>query len=141
MLSRSVVGERLGTSATSPSCLREGQARGGDHQLYQKTMFLYPARARPGTIMHPPTDVKCVMLAIKQNTGPPEYTARSALLSHELVPRAELAQLLDLCEHTLRIWERCGQGRPPVRIGRRVFYRTETARRWLLDQERKPPTA
>ena len=90
--------------------------------------------------MHSPTDVKCVMLAFKQNTGPPEYTAKSALLSHDLVPRAELAQELDVCEHTLRIWERCGQGPPPVRIGRRVYYRAETVQRWLLDQERKPPS-
>jgi hypothetical protein len=57
-----------------------------------------------------------------------------------LISRAAMAQELDVCEHTLRIWERCGQGPPTVRIGRRVYYRADVLRRWLLGQEGKIST-
>jgi DNA-binding transcriptional MerR regulator len=58
----------------------------------------------------------------------------------DLVPRAEVSKQLGVSEQTLRLWELSGEGPPTLRIGRRVFYRIEVVRRWLLDQERRTPT-
>jgi predicted DNA-binding transcriptional regulator AlpA len=57
-------------------------------------------------------------------------------ITDDLTPRTEVAKGLSVCEHTLRNWERGGRGPPPIRIGRRVFYRAEAVREWLLQQER-----
>ena len=48
-----------------------------------------------------------------------------------------MAEDLYVWVHTLGIWERRGRGPPPIRIGRRVFYRGEAVREWLLQQERE----
>ena len=63
------------------------------------------------------------------------------LIIDDLVPRAEVSRQLDVTEQTLRLWELAGEGPPPIRIGRRVFYRVDVLRRWLLDQERRSSTA
>ena len=52
-----------------------------------------------------------------------------------LIPRATVAESLGVCEHTLRLWERHGRGPRAMRIGRRVYYRDVTLRRWLIGQE------
>ena len=57
-----------------------------------------------------------------------------AEITDDLLPQAEVAEDLDVCVHTLRNWERRGRGPPPIRIGRRVFYRGEAVREWLLQQ-------
>ena len=58
----------------------------------------------------------------------------------DLLPRAEVSRQLGVSEQTLRLWELSGEGPPTLRIGRRVFYRIEVVRQWLLDQERRAPT-
>jgi predicted site-specific integrase-resolvase len=63
--------------------------------------------------------------------------AKPPPITGSLISRAAMAQELDVCEHTLRIWERCGQGPPTVRLGRRVYYRDEAVHQWLLERERR----
>ena len=53
-----------------------------------------------------------------------------------LIPRATVAVNLGVCEHTLRVWERRGRGPQAMRVGRRVYYRDVTLRRWLISQEK-----
>ena len=52
-----------------------------------------------------------------------------------LVLWADVSKQLGVTEHTLRLWELAGHGPPPIRIGRRVYYRTDAVRKWLLRQE------
>jgi hypothetical protein len=58
------------------------------------------------------------------------------LVTADLIPRAAMAQQLGVCPRTLRLWERVGRGPPAIRIGKRIYYRAESARTWLLAQER-----
>ena len=53
----------------------------------------------------------------------------------DLVPRAEVSKQLGVSEQTLRLWELRCDGPPTIRIGRRVYYRTDAVRKWLLRQE------
>ena len=58
-------------------------------------------------------------------------------VADDLIPRAVVAKQLDSTQHTLRQWEVSAKGPPAIRIGRRVYYRAEAVRRWLLEQEGK----
>ena len=49
--------------------------------------------------------------------------------------RAELAAELDLTTETLSRWDARRVGPAPTRVGRKVLYRRETVRAWLLAQE------
>ena len=49
--------------------------------------------------------------------------------------RAELAAALDLTTDTLARWHARRFGPAPTRVGRKVLYRRETVREWLLAQE------
>lgn len=49
--------------------------------------------------------------------------------------RAELAAELDLTTETLSRWDARRVGPAPTRVGRKVLYRRETVRAWLLEQE------
>ncbi len=49
--------------------------------------------------------------------------------------RAELAAELDLTTETLARWDARRHGPAPTRVGRKVLYRRETVRAWLLAQE------
>ncbi|HEU4475306.1 MAG TPA: helix-turn-helix domain-containing protein [Methyloceanibacter sp.] len=59
-------------------------------------------------------------------------------ITADLLPRAEVARQFDVCQRTLRRWEKSRQGPPVIRVGKRVYYRIESVRRWLLDQEAGP---
>jgi hypothetical protein len=59
-------------------------------------------------------------------------------ITEDLLPRMAVARHLGVCERTLWNWEKSGQGPPAIRVGKKVFYRSETVRRWLLDQETGP---
>jgi hypothetical protein len=55
----------------------------------------------------------------------------------ELVPINELAIELKLNRRTLDRWEKVGTGPPRTMVGRRIFYRRESVRKWLTEQERR----
>jgi hypothetical protein len=59
----------------------------------------------------------------------------------DLVLRAEVSKQLNVSERTLRSWELSSRGPPAIRIGRRVYYRAEAVRKWLLDQEGRTATS
>lgn len=58
-------------------------------------------------------------------------------LKTELIRRDELAKQLRYCTKTLKRLER--EGLHGIKIGRRIWYRTETVRRWIEGQERSNP--
>jgi predicted site-specific integrase-resolvase len=80
------------------------------------------------------------MGVVVKASGTADTTEVPAVIT-DLIPRAEMAKQLNVCPHTLRGWERCGQGPPAIRLGKRVYYRAETVRRWLLDREGTTTTA
>ena len=53
----------------------------------------------------------------------------------EWMTRAELASELDLTSETLCRWSARRLGPAPTQIGRKVLYRRDTVRAWLLAQE------
>lgn len=53
----------------------------------------------------------------------------------EWMTRAELAAELDLTSETLCRWTARRIGPAPTQVGRKVLYRRETVRAWLLAQE------
>jgi predicted DNA-binding transcriptional regulator AlpA len=53
--------------------------------------------------------------------------------------RAEVAAELKLSTDTLQRWENQRIGPPTMRLGRRVYYRAEAFREWLVSRERKAP--
>ena len=53
----------------------------------------------------------------------------------EWMTRAELAAELDLTAETLCRWDARRVGPAPTRVGRKVFYRRDAVRAWLLAQE------
>jgi hypothetical protein len=53
----------------------------------------------------------------------------------EWMTRAELAAELDLTAETLCRWDARRFGPAPTRIGRKVLYRRDTVRAWLIAQE------
>ena len=55
----------------------------------------------------------------------------------EWMTRAELAVELDLTTETLCRWNSRRHGPAPTRIGRKVLYRRDTVRAWLLAQEQE----
>ena len=54
----------------------------------------------------------------------------------ELVSRNDLAARLGVQVSTLKRWDPHGCAPPPVRIGRQVFYRAVTVRKWIEARER-----
>ena len=64
----------------------------------------------------------------------------SSLLDGWIV-RADLARELTLSVDTLQRWETRRMGPPCVRVGRKVLYRMEAVRDWLLDQETRKANA
>jgi hypothetical protein len=74
------------------------------------------------------------MSAVVKTSGTADTTDASAIIT-DLIPPAEMAKRLNVCPHTLRGWERSGRGPPAIRIGKRVYYRAQTVRVWLLAQE------
>lgn len=51
--------------------------------------------------------------------------------------RGEIAREIDVSIDTLQRWETRRMGPPCVRLGRRVLYRTEAFREWLVSRERQ----
>ncbi|MFN3349092.1 helix-turn-helix domain-containing protein [Pseudorhodoplanes sp.] len=49
-----------------------------------------------------------------------------------------VAAEIGVSRYTLRRWERRRVGPPRVRIGRKVLYRAEAFREWLVSRERHP---
>lgn len=54
------------------------------------------------------------------------------------LPRDSVAARLGVSVDTLQKWEARRCGPPPTRIGRRVLYRVDSLRAWMIEQERKP---
>lgn len=52
--------------------------------------------------------------------------------------RGEVAKALGISPTTLQRWQTRRMGPPCVRIGRRVFYRADAFREWMISQERGP---
>jgi len=55
--------------------------------------------------------------------------------------RAQVAIEIGVSVDTLQRWETRRIGPPCVRIGRKVFYRAEAFRDWLISRERGPTTS
>jgi len=49
--------------------------------------------------------------------------------------RSELAGVLEVSEETLRRWQAQGIGPPLAKLGRRVLYRREAVRAWMVRRE------
>ncbi len=71
-----------------------------------------------------------------------ENTARAAergqqseALLSDWMTRAELAAHLDVSEITLSRWQAQGIGPPLAKLGRRVLYRREAVRAWMVKRE------
>lgn len=62
-------------------------------------------------------------------------------LLDEWMTRAELAAALDVAEPTLARWESRKIGPVCIRIGRRVLYRREAVKEWMVAQERRRPSS
>lgn len=59
------------------------------------------------------------------------------ILNGEYLTRAELAAELNLSERTLWRWDAARTGPPRTMLGRRVVYRRDGVREWLLGRETK----
>ena len=55
--------------------------------------------------------------------------------------RAQVAAEIGVSVDTLQRWETRRIGPPCVRIGRKVLYRADAFREWLISRERGPATA
>jgi len=62
-----------------------------------------------------------------------------AILLTGWMTRDEVAAELKVSVATLQRWECQRIGPPLVRLGRRVYYRAEAFREWLISRERKAP--
>ena len=62
----------------------------------------------------------------------------SADLMQGWMGRREVAEALGISAATLQRWQTRRIGPPLVRIGRRVFYRADAFREWMISQERGP---
>ncbi len=63
--------------------------------------------------------------------------APSSLLDGWLT-RADVAAEIGVSVDTLQRWETRRNGPPCVRVGRKVLYRAEAFREWLISRERTP---
>ena len=62
----------------------------------------------------------------------------SAELMQGWMGRREVAEAIGISAATLQRWQTRRIGPPCVRIGRRVFYRADAFREWMISQERGP---
>ncbi len=62
----------------------------------------------------------------------------SAELMQGWMGRHDVAEALGISAATLQRWQTRRVGPPLVRIGRRVFYRADAFREWMIAQERGP---
>lgn len=62
----------------------------------------------------------------------------SGALMQGWMGRREVAEALGISAATLQRWQTRRIGPPLVRIGRRVFYRADAFREWMIAQERGP---
>jgi predicted DNA-binding transcriptional regulator AlpA len=62
----------------------------------------------------------------------------SADLMQGWLGRREVAEALGISAATLQRWQSQRVGPPLVRIGRRVFYRADAFREWMISRERGP---
>ena len=53
--------------------------------------------------------------------------------------RAELAEELNVSTDTLLRWQNLRVGPAPIKLGRKVMYRREKVREWLLAKEQNNP--
>lgn len=81
-------------------------------------------------------DVKQEELAAPPRSGD---HGDNAILLTGWMTRAEVAAELNVSADTLQRWENQRIGPPTMRLGRRVYYRAEAFREWLLSRERKAP--
>jgi len=70
-----------------------------------------------------------------QHTEPSTGTAP---LLDGWLSRAQVAQEVGVSIDTLARWETRRIGPPCIRIGRKVFYRADAFREWLISRERGP---
>ena len=75
------------------------------------------------------------MVLFRDKGATADRSANALTITGNLLSRAKVAEEFDVSEHTLRKWEISGQGPPTIRVGRRVFYRAEAVRQWLMEQE------
>jgi len=73
----------------------------------------------------------------QQQSGNPE----PASLLGGWLNRAQVAGEIGVSVDTLQRWETRRIGPPCVRIGRKVLYRTDAFREWLISRERGPVVA
>ncbi len=66
-----------------------------------------------------------------------ESAAATAPLLTGWLTRAEVASEIGVSVDTLARWETRGIGPPCVRVGRKVLYRAEDFREWLVSRERR----
>jgi hypothetical protein len=76
----------------------------------------------------------------EQHAIPADASAVPALLDGWLT-RAQVATEIGVSVDTLQRWETRRIGPPCVRIGRKVLYRADAFREWLISRERGPVTA
>lgn len=74
--------------------------------------------------------------ATPQRPQAPDYGDNPILLTGWMT-RAEVAAQLKVSASTLQRWECQRIGPPLMRLGRRVYYRAEAFREWLIGRERK----
>jgi hypothetical protein len=70
--------------------------------------------------------------------GQQEHTEGGAPLLDGWLSRTQIAQEIGVSADTLARWETRRIGPPCVRIGRKVLYRAEAFREWLVSRERHP---
>lgn len=68
----------------------------------------------------------------------PEDQDQARLLNGWLT-RAEVAAEIGVSIDTLQRWESARVGPPSVRLGRKVLYRADAFREWLVSRERGEP--
>lgn len=68
--------------------------------------------------------------ATKTISAPPGY-----------VRLPELARMLDVCELTIRNWEKLGDAPPRTKLGNRLYYSLDSVYAWMKAHERRPRTA
>lgn len=59
----------------------------------------------------------------------------------EWMERGELAHALGVTTDTLQRWQAQRIGPPSVKLGRKVLYRREAVREWLVSRETRPVAA
>ena len=78
---------------------------------------------------------------VTEETGTQIERVKIRVLPDQRVTREDAARYIGIGAKTLANWALVGKGPPPIKVGRRVFYRLETLDAFVRGETTKPAAA